>query len=116
MIHAHDGSRLRQPIALDGGVSQPSPEFLGYAVERSSAGNECPEFPAKPAMHAPKDPPAMQEVFALGGPEPPLKILEPAFIPQVAFNLLLQRLQHAGHCDQHRHSLAPNGANDFTGI
>ena len=113
MIHADDGSRFRQPIALDGGVSQASPELFGHAIERGPSGNECPELPSKLAMHSPEDPPAVEEMLSLRRLKSPPEIFEPAFIFQIALDLLLQRLQHARHRHQHRHSLAPDGANDF---
>ena len=113
MIHADDGSRFGQPVALDGGVSQASPEFFGHAVERGPSGNECPELPAELAMHAPEDPPAVEEMLSLRRLKPPPKIFQPAFIFQIALDFLFQRLQHARHRHQHRHALAPDGANDF---
>ncbi len=63
MIDADDRRSFGKPIALDHGVSQPSPELFGDAVERRSAGDECPEFPSELAMHAPENPPATQEIL-----------------------------------------------------
>src|SRR5579863_5173177 len=51
MVHADQRRRLRQSIALDRGIAQPVPEFLGFAVERRSSRNKCPEFPAEPAAN-----------------------------------------------------------------
>ena len=116
MIHADDGRGFGEPVALDGGVSQASPELFGHAVERGTAGDECPELPSELAMHAPEDPPAMEEMLSFRRLKAPLKILQTALVLQIALNLFFQRLQHARHRHQHRHALAPDSANDFAGL
>ena len=79
MIHADDRCGLGEPVALDGGVSQASPELFGHAVECGSAGNERPELPSELTMHPPEDPPAMEEMLPFRRLKTLLKLLQAAF-------------------------------------
>ncbi len=108
MIHADQRSSLRQPITLDSGVSQPSPEFFSLRIQRRASANECPEPPAKLPVNPAKNPPPPQKVLSLRSAEPPQKVLDLATILQIAFNPLFQRLQNSRHTHQHRHALPPD--------
>src|SRR6266567_8131042 len=100
MVHADQRCCLRQPIPLDYGITDSSPELLGLPVERRASRDKCPELPAKLSMYFSKRPPASQELLPLRGPEPPAELLLfPAiFFPaiffaaifQIALNLLFQ--------------------------
>ena len=116
MIHADERSGFGEPVALDHGVSQASPEFFGHAVERGTAGDECPELPSELAMHSPENPPALQEMLAFRRLKASLKFFQSAFVLQIALNFFFQRLQHARHCNQHGHALAPDRANNLGGL
>src|SRR4029077_16980460 len=76
VIDADERRGFGQAVALNHGVAQAVPEFLGRAVEGCAAGDESPEFPAKLAPDAAKGPPAAQEVLAFGCAECGLKLLE----------------------------------------
>src|ERR1700722_14215803 len=104
---------MGKPIALDHGVSQPSPELFGDAVERRPTTDKCPEFPPQPAMHAPENPPAMQETLAFSRLKAPAKLFHTAVVLHVTLDFFLQGLQHPRHRYQHRYSLAPNSVNDL---
>src|SRR5712691_5733334 len=99
MIHADQRRSLRQPISLNRGVAQSIPELFGLSIQCGASADKRPKFPAKLPANVAKDPPPTQEVLSFRRAEPPPKALDlpPAFgrtIFQIAFNLLLQRLQN----------------------
>ena len=100
MVHADQRRGFGQAVALNGGVSEASPEFFGVAVERGAAGDECPEFPSELAMDAAENPPAMQEVFAFGSSKRLPELFCVTFIFEIALDFLFEGLQYARHCDQ----------------
>ena len=64
MVHADDRSGFGETVALNYGVTHPSPELFGHAVERRTAADKCPELPSELAMNAPEDPPAEEKVLS----------------------------------------------------
>src|SRR5581483_4716457 len=64
------------------------------------------ELPSEAASNPSEHPPPTQEVLTFRRLETPPKIFFPTFLFQISLDLLFQRLQHARHCHQHRHSLA----------
>src|ERR1019366_3805836 len=113
MVHADQRSRLGQPISLDRRIAEPSPELLSLAVERGAAGNKCPELPAELPANFAKRPPESQVVLLLGWLKPPPASLPLSAVLQIAFDLLLQRLQHTGHTYQNRYALSPDRMDHF---
>src|SRR5690348_6953189 len=67
-------------------------------------------------MDAAELPPAAEKVFARRTVEFLAKFLESVVILQVALNLLLQRLRHAWHCNQHGNALALDRVHDLSGF
>ncbi len=107
MVQADQRSRLCQSISLDHGVSQAMPEFLRFAIQRGAPADHGPELPSEPTTHIPEGPPAPQKVLPFGCGITRGKILAATTraikaCVEIAFDLLLQRLDHARHGHQHR--------------
>src|SRR5579863_4854768 len=113
MIHTDQRRRLRQSISLNRRVTEPAPEFFGIAVERRASGNKRPELPPKLAVDRTKGPPTAEEMPSLCGATSSPKILKTAVIFEIAFDLLLQRLQDSRHTHQHRYSITFDRAEYF---
>src|ERR1019366_4736917 len=101
MVHADERRRLRQPISLDRGISQPPPEFFGLRIQRRASANKRPELPPKLPPNPAKDPPPVQKVLSFRCPEPPPKLLDLPTVLEIAFDLLFQRLQNSRYAHQH---------------
>src|SRR5664279_4745548 len=98
MVQADQRSRFGQSVALDHGVSQAMPEFFGLAIKRGAAADHGPELPSELAAQTAKGPPAPQKMLAPGCGVAGSKILAAAIngtVLEIAFDLLLQRLDHA---------------------
>src|ERR1019366_9626321 len=113
MVQADQRSRLGQSVALDDGVSQAMPEFFGLAIESGATTDHGPEFPSELAAQIAEGPPAPQKVLALGRFVARGKILADASVLKIAFDLLLQRLNHARDRHQHGDAFPANRCHDF---
>src|SRR3984893_16375290 len=60
-------------------------------------------------MDAAENPPAAQKMLAFRKSKLLPEFFAAAFVIEIAFDLLFQRLQHARHRDQHGSALAMNG-------
>ena len=116
MVQTDQRSGFGQAVALDHGVSQAMPEFLGLSIEGGAAADDGPELPSEPAAQGAESPPAAQKVLAFGSGIARGKALTGAGIFQIAFDLLLQRLDHARDGHQHRDAFAANRRHDFRGV
>ena len=92
------------------------PEFFGLTIEGGATADDGPELPSELAAQVSESPPAVQKVLALGGGVTGGKALTGAGIFQIAFDLLLQRLDHARDGYQHRDALPANRPHDFGGV
>src|SRR6185437_1871622 len=111
MVQADQRTGFCEPVALNHHVAQPSPEFFSILVKRCATGNDGPEFPSKKTADFSESPPAFQEMLILGA--------FPIFIdirPQLAAQLVFQRLHHARHRHQHGNAFALDGCNDVAGF
>src|SRR5258708_26094491 len=113
MIQAYEGSRLRQAVSLNHRISQAMPEFFRVAVERRAAADHRPEFPSKLTADIAEGPPAAEKVLTRAGRVEPSKPLALSAVVKIAFDLLLQRLDHARHSAQHRNPLAAGRRHHF---
>src|SRR5207248_8532303 len=113
MIDADQRGSFGEPISLNDSETQPSPEFLGFAVECSASGNKSPEFQSELAMDATEHTPAAEKMLAFRGSILFSKTIETCFAFQIALNLFFQRFHHSRHRDQHGDSFAPDGMNDL---
>src|ERR1700722_200686 len=75
MIHTDQRCSLGEAVALDSGVTEAIPELFGVAVERRTSRNECPKLPPETAANGAENPPAAQEVLALGSAKAFLEIV-----------------------------------------
>src|ERR1035441_7684380 len=100
MVQADQRSGFGQAVALDHGISQAMPEFFSLAIEGGAAADHGPEFPSELAADVAEGPPASQKMLALGGIEARGKILAGASGLEIAFDLLLQRLDQDRTGDQ----------------
>src|SRR6185437_6639392 len=116
MIDADNGSGLSQAVTLNHGKTKARPEDFGFVIERGATRDEGPELPSHLAMNAAEGPPAAEKVFAFGGGELFAKLIQPAGVCEIAFDLFFERLQHTRHCDQHRDSFAADAADDVAGL
>src|ERR1019366_9647186 len=93
------------------------PEFFGVAIEGGAAADHGPELPSEPAAQVAEVPPAPQKVLAPGGGVTRGKILAAATVIctvlEIAFDLLLQRLDHAWDGHQHRDAFPADRRHDF---
>src|SRR5882672_728882 len=94
MIQADQRRGFRQPVSLDHGISQSMPEFFGIAIEGRAAADHGPKLPSKLAANVAERPPAPQKVLALSRCVAPCELLAPSAVFEIAFDLLLQRLDH----------------------
>src|SRR5207302_4705619 len=92
------------------------PEFLRVAIKRGAARDERPELPAELAMDVAKRPPTAQEMLAFGGSKALAERVHLSLVLDVAFQLLLQRVQDSGHAHQYRHPFAPDSTDYFGGL
>ena len=99
MIHADQGSRFRQSVALNRRESDAAPESLRFQVQSRAAGNHGPEFQAEPAMNFPEAPQAARDAFLLRGVKVLAKRFQRPFRVEIALDLALQRFKHARHRD-----------------
>ena len=67
-------------------------------------------------MYAAEDPPATKKVFAFGGRKLVVKLIQAAGVLEIAFNFFFQRLQHAGHRDQHRYPFVAKSVDNVAGL
>src|SRR5258706_2152925 len=116
MIQADQRRRLRQPVSLDHCISQPIPEFFGFAVERCAPADHRPELPSKLAPNMAERPPATQEVLAGSCGVAFGELLATSAVLEIALDLLFQRLDHPRYGHQYRDSLAADGCNHFRRI
>ena len=96
-------------------VSEAMPEFFGFAIEGGAAADHGPELPSELAAQVAECPPASQEVLAFGCGEARGEILAGGRVAvfEIAFDLLLQRLDHARDSDQHRNPFPAEGRHNF---
>src|ERR1051326_1863954 len=97
VIEADERSSLSQAIALNDRIAESIPEFFGLAIEGGSARDECPELPAEAATNLAKDPPAMEEVLALGTVEYLREGGQSPGVFEIPLDFVLERLQEAGN-------------------
>ncbi len=116
MVQADERSSFGESVALDDRVAEAMPEFFGFAIERGAAADDRQEFPPKLAANAAEGPPAAQEVLVRGARVIGGERLAAAACFQIAFDLLLERVDQAGNSDQNGDALAMNGGDDFRGI
>src|SRR5438067_10227494 len=109
MIHADERGSLGEPVALDDGVSQTPPEFLGGVVEGGTAGDERPKFPSQPAMDPAKTPPAPPKFLRSRGIELAMEFRPASGSFFIALDFFFQRLQHPRHRHQHRDPFGADG-------
>src|ERR1019366_2569212 len=113
MVQADQRSCFGQAVTLDHGVSQAMPEFFGLAIEGGATADHGPEFPSELATQIAESPPAPQKVLALGCFVARGKTLADASVLKIAFDLLLQRLDHARHGYQHGDAFPADRCHDF---
>src|SRR5208282_1066414 len=121
MVQADQRRGFGQSVSLDDGVSQAMPEFFGRAVEGGAAADHGPKLPSEAAAQVAEGPPAPQKVLAPGGGVAGGKILATAAAIgtviatdiEIAFDFLLQRLDHARDGHQHRDAFAADRRHDF---
>src|SRR5260370_16793039 len=97
------------------------PEFFGLGIESGAAADDGPEFPSELAAQVAEGPPAQQKVLAFGRSVAGSKILAGTTRTakasvEIAFDFLLQRLDHARNGDQHRNTFAADRRHDFGGV
>ena len=89
VIHADERSRFRQPVALNCRESGAAPESLRFQVQRRAAGNDGPEFPAKPPVNFPESPHAAENLFILAGGKILAERFKRPFRLEIALDLAL---------------------------
>src|ERR1039458_3900966 len=103
------------------GVSWAMPESCGLAFEGGAAADHGPKLPSEAAAQVAEGPPAAQKVLALGSSVARGKILAtaPAIGAvvttdiEIAFDFLLQRLDHARDGHQHGNAFPADRRHDF---
>ena len=100
-------------VSLDHGVSQAMPEFFSLAIESGAAADHGPELPSELAAQVAEGPPAAQEVLVCRCGVARGKILADAGVFHIAFNLLLERFNHARNSHQHGNAFPANRRHDL---
>src|SRR5208282_5257621 len=109
------------------GVSQAMPEFFGFAIKSGAAADHGPELPSELAAQIAKRPPAPQKMLAggCGVTRGKFRVLTGRSLAgtqasetsvEVAFDLLLQRLDHARDGHQHGDAFAADSCHDVRWI
>src|SRR5262252_9218041 len=116
MVHADQRGCFGESVSLNCRVPQTPPELFGFGVQRRTAGDEGEELPSEPAPDCAKDPPTMQEVLVFCFAESFLECRHFPAVFEIAFYLLLQRLEHTRDADQDRNALPTNGFDHLRGF
>src|SRR5262249_31063090 len=97
MIQADQRCGFRHAIALNDGVAHSLEEVFGRWRKGRSAGNKCPEPPAKASMNAAEHPRAPQKLPASRPLKPALE--EPRFRPtfKIPFDGGMKQIEHSWH-------------------